>query len=339
MNIEQILCSEFNLKPQQAANTVKLIDEGNTIPFIARYRKEVTGSLDDEVLRNFDERLKYLRSFEERKEEIIKHISELGLLTPELSEKINSARILQELEDIYLPFRPKRRTRATVAKEKGLEPLADRIYLQADKIGNPLEIAAEFVNGEMGVNTPEEAIDGAKDIIAESVSDNADVRRRVRNLVYLNGFIESSAAKDEKSVYETYYEFSQKVEDSVYRMYYEFSEPVKTLANHRVLAINRGEKDGFLKVGINADEERIIGFLLKQILKKSIYDNIIEETVRDSYDRLISPSIEREVRNSLTAEAEKGAIKLFGELGMYDKENLFKGISVQYAPEAKISSD
>lgn len=298
MNIEQILCSEFNLKPQQAANTVKLIDEGNTIPFIARYRKEVTGSLDDEVLRNFDERLKYLRSFEERKEEIIKHISELGLLTPELSEKINSARILQELEDIYLPFRPKRRTRATVAKEKGLEPLADRIYLQADKIGNPLEIAAEFVNGEMGVNTPEEAIDGAKDIIAELISENADYRKEIRYITQKSGILSSKAAKEE---------------DSVYRMYYEFSEPVKTLANHRVLAINRGEKDGFLKVGINADEERIIGFLLKQILKKSIYDNIIEETVRDSYDRLISPSIEREVRNSLTSEAEKGAIKLFGE--------------------------
>ncbi len=298
MNIEQRLCSEFNLKPQQVSNTIKLIDEGNTIPFIARYRKEVTGSLDDEVLRNFDERLKYMRSFEERKAEIIKHIYELGLLTPELSEKIERANILQELEDIYLPFRPKRRTRATVAKEKGLQPLADRIYLQTDKTGSPHEIASEYIDAEKGVDTAEDALKGAMDIIAEAISENADYRKEIRSITQKNGILVSKASGEE---------------DSVYRMYYEFSEPVKSIANHRVLAINRGEKDGFLKVSIISDEDRIIAFLLKQIQRSSIYSDIIEETVKDSYNRLISPSIEREIRSSLTENAEKGAIDVFGD--------------------------
>jgi len=298
MDIIKKLCEEFSITPKQAEGTVKLIDEGNTIPFIARYRKEATGSLDDAVLRSFDERLKYLRSLEERKEEIINHLTELEVLTDELKEKIYAAQILQELEDIYRPYRPKRRTRATVAKEKGLEPLATRIFLQEDKSGDPLEIAAEFINPEKEVTTADEAIEGAKDIIAEIISDNADYRKRIRSITASHGVICAKAAKDE---------------DSVYSMYYDFTQSVKSIANHRVLAIDRGENDGFLKVTVNLEESLCTDYLKNQILKSSIYNEIIIATAEDAYTRLIAPSIEREIRNSLTEKAEEGAMKLFAE--------------------------
>jgi len=298
MDILKKLCEEFSITPKQAEGTVKLIDEGNTIPFIARYRKEATGSLDDAVLRSFDERLKYLRSLEERKEEIINHLTELEVLTDELREKIYAAQILQELEDIYRPYRPKRRTRATVAKEKGLEPLAMRIFLQEDKTGDPLEVALEFINPEKEVNTAEEAIEGAKDIIAEIISDDADYRKKIRSITVSHGTISAKAAKDE---------------DSVYSMYYDFAQSVKSIANHRVLAIDRGEKDGFLKVSVALEPTLCTDYLANQILKSSIYNKIITDTVEDSYTRLIAPSIEREVRNSLTEKAEEGAMKLFAE--------------------------
>jgi len=298
MDIVKKLCEEFSITPKQADGTIKLIDEGNTIPFIARYRKEATGSLDDEVLRNFDERLKYLRSLEERKEEIINHLTELEVITDELREKIAAAQILQELEDIYRPYRPKRRTRATVAKEKGLEPLAQRILLQEDKTGDPLEIAKEFINPEKEVNTAEEAIEGAKDIIAEIFSDDADYRKKIRSITLGHGVITTKAATEE---------------DSVYSMYYEFSQSIKAIANHRVLAIDRGEKDGFLKVSVALETSLCTDYLLNQILKSSIYNEIITATVEDAYTRLIAPSIEREIRNLLTEKAEEGAMKLFAE--------------------------
>ena len=298
MDIAKKLCEEFSLTPKQAEGTINLIDEGNTIPFIARYRKEATGSLDDAVLRNFDERLKYLRSLDERRAEIINHLTDLEVLTDELQQKIESAQILQELEDIYRPYRPKRRTRATVAKEKGLEPLAQRICLQTDKTGDPLEIAAEFINSEKEVTTAEEAIEGAKDIIAEMLSDNADYRKKIRSITANHGVLSSKA---------------QSGEDSVYSMYYDFTQSVKSVANHRVLAIDRGEKDGFLKVSVDIDPSLSIDYLLKEILKTSIYNDIITATAEDAYTRLIAPSIEREIRNSLTEKAEEGAMQLFAE--------------------------
>ena len=298
MDIVKKLCEEFSITPKQAEGTIKLIDEGNTIPFIARYRKEATGSLDDEVLRNFDERLKYLRSLDERRKEIINHLTELEVLTDELREKIAAAQILQELEDIYRPYRPKRRTRATVAKEKGLEPLAQRILLQADKTGNPLEIASEFINPEKEVNTAEEAIEGAKDIIAEIFSDDADYRKKIRSITASHGVVSTKAATEE---------------DSVYSMYYAFAQSVKSIANHRVLAIDRGEKDGFLKVSVALEPSLCTDYLLNEVLKASIYNEIITATVEDAYTRLIAPSIEREIRNSLTEKAEEGAMKLFAE--------------------------
>ena len=298
MDIVKKLCEEFSITPKQADGTIKLIDEGNTIPFIARYRKEATGSLDDEILRNFDERLKYLRSLEERKEEIINHLTELEVITDELREKIAAAQILQELEDIYRPYRPKRRTRATVAKEKGLEPLAQRILLQEDKTGDPLEIAKEFINPEKEVNTAEEAIEGAKDIIAEIFSDDADYRKKIRSITLGHGVISTKASTDE---------------DSVYSMYYEFAQSIKSIANHRVLAIDRGEKDGFLRVSVALETSLCTDYLLNQVLKASIYNEIITATVEDAYTRLIAPSIEREIRNSLTEKAEEGAMKLFSE--------------------------
>ncbi len=298
MDIFKKLCDEFNLKEDKVKGTVELIDAGNTIPFIARYRKEVTGSLDDAVLRNFDERLKYLRALEDRKSEIKELIAQQEKLTDELCEKIDAAEILRELEDIYRPYRPKRKTRASVAKEKGLLPLAQRIYLQGEKHGDPALIAAEFINEEKGVLTAEDAIGGACDIIAEEISDNADYRKYIRSFTKNSGILKSTAAKEE---------------DSVYSMYYDFSQNVKQLANHRVLALDRGEKEGFLKVEISVDKDAVEEYLKSQILKKSIYEELIENTLSDAYARLIAPSVEREVRTFLTERAEEGAIKLFAE--------------------------
>lgn len=298
MDIIKTLSEEFNIKPSQVKGTVELIEAGNTIPFIARYRKEVTGSLDDAVLRDFDERLKYLKALQDRKAEIKELIEKQGALTDELAAKIDGAVILREIEDIYRPYRPKRKTRASVAKEKGLAPLAQKIYLQAEKHGSVTEIASEYVNPEKGVNTPDEAISGACDIIAEEISDNADYRKKIRSMTVSNGVLSVTAAKDE---------------DSVYRMYYDFSESVKRIANHRILAVDRGEKEGFLKAEIKLDENAVTDWLKGQIVKKSIYEELLENAICDAYARLIAPSVEREIRSELSQRAEEGAIKLFAQ--------------------------
>ncbi|QEK11335.1 RNA-binding transcriptional accessory protein [Crassaminicella thermophila] len=297
--IAKQLAKEFQIKESQVKATIELIDQGNTIPFIARYRKEVTGELSDTVLRELFDRLTYLRNLEKRKEEVIRLIHEQDKLTEELKEKIQNAITLTEVEDLYRPFRPKRRTRATIAKEKGLEPLAEILFSQEIFDGTIEEIAVKFVNEEKDVNTVEEAIEGAQDIIAEKVSDNADYRKKIRNLTFYKGIVVVVAANpDEKSVYE---------------MYYDYKEPVKKILDHRVLAINRGEKEKILKVKIDAPVEDILYFLKSEIVKKrrSITSSFVEEAVEDSYKRLIAPSIEREIRNELTERAEEKAIKVF----------------------------
>ena len=298
MDIIKKLSSELKIGENQVKNTISLIDEGNTIPFIARYRKEVTGSLTDEILREFDEKLRYYRSLEERKAEIIRLIDEQGALTDELKEKIEQSEILSELEDIYRPYRPKRKTRASVAKEKGLEPLANRILLQEDKSGTPEDYAAEYINEEKGVLTTEDALNGAMDIIAEFISDNADYRKHIRSVTLSHGVVVTKAATDE---------------ETVYSMYYDFSERAKTIANHRVLAIDRGEREEKLKVTLAVDEDSIVDYLKSCILKNSIYNETIVAAIEDSYKRLIAPSIEREIRNTLTERAEEGAIKVFAQ--------------------------
>ena len=300
MDIIKTLCSELNIKKEQAENTIKLLDEGNTIAFIARYRKEVTGSLDDKILRTFYDRLNYLRSFNERSDEIIRLITEQGKMTDEILAAVNNAKILQELEDIYRPYKQKKRTRATIAKEKGLEPLADIILLQKENSGSLSQIAEPFINPEKGTENAEDAISGACDIIAEMLSDNADCRKFIRNFTQHEGVLHTKNTKDE---------------DSVYRMYYDFSEPLKKVADHRILAINRGEKEEFLSVSVEVDEDKIFARLEKEIIKNenSIYTDILRETVRDAYKRLIAPSIEREVRGFFTENASENAIKLFSK--------------------------
>jgi len=298
MDIIKTLADELGLKQKQVADTVALIDDGNTIPFIARYRKEVTGSLDDEILRRLFDRLTYLRSLDERREEVMRLIDEQGNLTDELKAKIEAAAVLQELEDIYRPFRPKRRTRATIAKEKGLEPLANLIFLQSEQSGNPYDFAMEYINEEKEVLTPEDAIAGAMDIIAELVSDDADYRKKIRALTFEHGILSTKAATEE---------------DSVYSMYYDFSESVKKIAGHRVLAINRGQNEKMLTASIDIDDEIILNFLYGEIIRKSVFEQIMKDAVADSYKRLIKPSIEREIRSSLTEEAGEQAIKLFSK--------------------------
>ena len=300
MDIIAILTTELGVGRNQVEAAVKLIDEGNTIPFIARYRKEATGSLNDEVLRNLDERLKYLRGLEERKAQVISSIEEQGKLTEELKKKIEAAQTMVAVEDLYLPYRPKRKTRASMAKEKGLEPLADLIMLQLTK--TPLEKEAlTYVSEEKNVKTVKDAIDGAKDILAERISEDAKYRTYIRKTTFAEGTI-SSEAKDEQA-------------ESVYEMYYHYEEPVKRCAGHRVLALNRGEKEKLLAVKINAPVEKIQAYLEKQVI---LHDNtvttpVLKEVIADSYARLIAPAIEREVRNELTEKAEDGAIKVFGK--------------------------
>ena len=300
MDINQKITEELGVKKWQVDAAVKLIDEGNTIPFIARYRKEATGTLDDEQLRKLYERLVYLRNLEEKKQQVLSSIEEQGKLTADLKKQILAAETLVVVEDLYRPYRPKRRTRATIAKEKGLEPLAAVITLQKTK--EPIEeVAKEYVNAEKEVKTVKEAIDGAKDIIAESISDEADYRIWIRKITEKKGKV-ISAAKDEKA-------------ESVYEMYYDFEEPVNKLAGHRTLALNRGEKEKFLTVKIEAPEEDIIRYLEKQTIHT---DNpyttpILKDVVEDSYKRLIAPAIEREIRNELTEKAEDGAITVFGK--------------------------
>ena len=300
MDINQKLTEELGVKRWQIDAAVKLIDEGNTIPFISRYRKEVTGSLNDEQLRKLHERLTYLRNLEEKKEQVIAGIEEQGKMTEELRRQILSAETLVTVEDLYRPYRPKRRTRATIAKEKGLEPLAALIMLQNAE--EPLEKAAEeYISEEKDVKTTAEAIAGAKDIIAESISDQADYRSWIRKITVKKGKI-ISTAKDPDA-------------ESVYEMYYEFEEPVSRLAGHRILALNRGEKEKFLTVKVEAPEEEILRYLEKKTVhRENPYTTpILQETVEDSYHRLIAPAIEREVRNELTEKAEDGAIEVFGK--------------------------
>ncbi len=300
MDINQKIAGELEIKTWQVEAVVNLIDEGNTIPFIARYRKEQHGALDDEQLRNLNERLTYLRNLEEKKEQVLSSIEEQGKLTEELRQQILAAETQVVVEDLYRPYRPKRRTRATIAKEKGLEGLADIILLQ--KTERPLEQEAEaYLSEEKGVTSPEDAIQGAKDIIAESVADEADYRFYIRKLTFDEGILVSTA-KDEK-------------EKSVYENYYEFEEAVKKIAGYRILAINRGEKEKFLTVRIEAPEERILRYLEKKIITSENPNTkeCLQEVAADSYKRLIAPSIEREIRNELTEMAEDGSIKVFGK--------------------------
>ena len=300
MDINQKITEELGVKRWQVDAAVQLIDEGNTIPFIARYRKEAHGTMDDEQLRNLYERLTYLRNLEEKKEQVLASIEEQGKLTPELKAQIENAETQVLVDDLYRPYRPKRRTRATIAKEKGLEPLALLIAMQQMK--EPLEKAAgEFVSEEKEVASIEEAIEGAKDILAEQISDEADYRVYIRDLTIKKGLL-TSAAKDEKA-------------ESVYEMYYEYSENISKVAGHRVLALNRGEKEKFLTVKIEAPEEDILRYLQKKVVRKDnpVTSPVLKEVVEDSYKRLIAPAIEREIRNLLTEKAEDGAIKVFGK--------------------------
>ena len=296
--IAKILMDEFQLKEFQVTNTLKLIDEGNTIPFIARYRKEATGELTDETLRNLYERLEYLRGIEAKKADVKRLIDEQGLLTDELTAAIENAKTVTELDDIYRPYRPKRRTRATIAKEKGLEPLSEIIFAQ-DSAEDPLVLAKEYINPEKEVNTAEDALAGALDIIAETVSDNADFRKKLRELIYENGMLCTKAAKDE---------------DSIYAMYYDFSEPVKKIANHRILAVNRGEKDSFLSVRIEIEDSICTDYLKSQVVTaNSACGEQVALAAEDSYKRLIFPSVENEIRNMLTERAGDAAIKVFAK--------------------------
>lgn len=297
MDINLKLASEFSLKPWQIESTVKLIDDGNTIPFIARYRKEATGSLDDQLLRSLYDRLAYLRNMEEQKEKILSSIEEQGLLTDEIKASVENASTLTELEDIYRPFRPKRKTRASVAKAKGLQGLADAIYAQEKNSKSPLELAEDYLNDE--VETVEDAVNGAKDIIAEMVSDDPAGRKMLRYSVKNNGTVVVSGAADDLGVYE---------------MYKEYSEPVKSIAPHRVLALNRGEKEGVLKVSIDFDKITGLNILKNLHIKDNApTTDAVVEAIEDAYTRLIFPSIEREIRNSLTENADESAIGVFAK--------------------------
>ena len=300
MDILKIIQQELEVKLSQVEAAVRLIDEGNTIPFIARYRKEATGALNDEQLRKLNERLQYLRSLEEKKQQVLSTIEEQGKLTEELRGEIENASTLVAVEDLYRPYRPKRRTRATIAKEKGLEPLAALIRLQMTEV-SALECAKEYISEEQGVKTEEEALEGAKDILAEDISDEADYRTYIRKITIEEGSV-LSQAKDLKT-------------ESVYEMYYNFEEPVKKIAGHRILALNRGEKEKVLTVKISAPEEKILRYLKKQIIREENLNtaSILENVIEDSYKRLIAPAIEREIRNYLTEQAEDSAIQVFGK--------------------------
>lgn len=300
MDIIKKLAEELQIRPGQAQAAVKLIDEGNTIPFISRYRKEATGALNDEVLRNLYERLNYLRNLEEKKEQVLSSIEEQGKLTEELKKQILAADTLVAVDDLYRPYRPKRRTRATIAKEKGLEPLANLLSLQ--QLDHSAEEEAEaYISEEKGVASAEEALQGAMDIVAEAIADEADYRTYIREKTMKKGTL-TSTAKDEKA-------------ESVYEMYYNFEEPVAKLAGHRILALNRGEKEKILTVKLEAPEEEIICYLEKKTIRREnpYTTPYLKEAVADSYQRLIAPAIEREIRNSLTEEAQEGAIRVFGK--------------------------
>lgn len=298
MDIVKQLSEEFGLRADYAKNIVELIDDGNTIPFIARYRKEMHGSCNDQVLRDFSERLAYLRNLGKRKEEVLSAIGEQGKLTDELSEAIAAAKTLAEVEDLYRPYKQKRRTRATVAKEKGLEPLAEIIFAQQIKTGDISEIAAPFISEEKEVGSVDEAVAGASDIIAEIVSDNAEVRKKLKNIVHRLGTVVSSGDPEK---------------DSVYRNYYDYSEPVEKIPSHRILAILRGENEEMLKVRIDCSDATCLNAVYSEFVKeKSIFTDIVKNACADSWQRLLQPSIEREIRNELRDRAYEQAVKMFG---------------------------
>ena len=295
-NINHILSKELGISLKQVTSVIEMLDEGNTVPFIARYRKERTGGLTDEVLRKFNERLTYLRNLESRKEDVLRIIEEQEKLTPELKLKIEKATTLTEVEDIYRPFKAKKRTRATMAVEKGLKPLAELI-LSGEFNGNIVEEANKYINEEKGVKNEEEALQGAMDIISEIISDNADYRKWIRNFVQKDGIIQVKGSSEEQTPYE---------------MYYDYKEPVRTIPSHRILAINRGEKEKILSVKATCNDDKIIDYLNKKVLKgNKITDKYLEESIKDSFKRLIYPSIEREIRSELTSKGEEGAIDIF----------------------------
>ncbi|GAA0065292.1 MAG: RNA-binding transcriptional accessory protein Tex [Clostridium perfringens] len=295
-NINHILSKELGISLKQVTSVIEMLDEGNTVPFIARYRKERTGGLTDEVLRKFNERLTYLRNLESRKEDVLRIIEEQEKLTPELKLKIEKATTLTEVEDIYRPFKAKKRTRATMAIEKGLKPLAELI-LSGEFNGDIVEEANKYINEEKGVKNEEEALQGAMDIISEIISDNADYRKWIRNFVQKGGIIQVKGSSEEQTPYE---------------MYYDYKEPVRTIPSHRILAINRGEKEKILSVKVTCNDDKIIDYLNKKVLKENkITDKYLEESIKDSFKRLIYPSIEREIRSELTSKGEEGAIDIF----------------------------
>lgn len=298
MDYSEILSQQFNIKKEYADNIINLLDDGNTIPFIARYRKEMHGSMDDQLIREFAEKLEYLRGLDKRREEIKSLIDGQEKLTEELVSLIDKASTLSELEDIYRPYKPKRKTRASIAKEKGLEPLAVKILKQEENF-NPNDYAGDFISDEKDVSSAEDAIKGAMDIIAEQISDSAEIRKRIRNLFKMNGVVSSSASDKEK--------------DSVYSIYYDFNESVSKIAGHRILAINRGEKEGFLKVSVELDNQKPLNVIYRLLDKDTnpLCSDIIKEAGADAYQRLISPSIEREIRSELTETADENAIKVF----------------------------
>lgn len=295
-NINHILSKELGISLKQVTSVIEMLDEGNTVPFIARYRKERTGGLTDEVLRKFNERLTYLRNLESRKEDVLRIIEEQEKLTPELKLNIEKATTLTEVEDIYRPFKAKKRTRATMAVEKGLKPLAELI-LSGEFNGNIAEEANKYINEEKGVKNEEEALQGAMDIISEIISDNADYRKWIRNFVQKDGIIQVKGSSEEQTPYE---------------MYYDYKEPVRTIPSHRILAINRGEKEKILSVKVTCNDDKIIDYLNKKVLRENkITDKYLEESIKDSFKRLIYPSIEREIRSELTSKGEEGAIDIF----------------------------
>ncbi|PVE16089.1 RNA-binding transcriptional accessory protein [Clostridium perfringens] len=295
-NINHILSKELGISLKQVTSVIEMLDEGNTVPFIARYRKERTGGLTDEVLRKFNERLTYLRNLESRKEDVLRIIEEQEKLTPELKLKIEKATTLTEVEDIYRPFKAKKRTRATMAVEKGLKPLAELI-LSGEFNGDIVEEANKYINEEKGVKNEEEAFQGAMDIISEIISDNADYRKWIRNFVQKDGIIQVKGSSEEQTPYE---------------MYYDYKEPVRTIPSHRILAINRGEKEKILSVKVTCNDDKIIDYLNKKVLRENkITDKYLEESIKDSFKRLIYPSIEREIRSELTSKGEEGAIDIF----------------------------
>lgn len=338
--IIKTIAEELNIKATQVENTIRLIDEGNTIPFIARYRKEVTGGLSDETLRNLGERLNYLRNLEQRKEEVVKSIDEQGKLTEEILQAVAIAKTLAEVEDIYRPYKQKKKTRATVAKAKGLEPLAN-IIIEQKETKDIYEIAKEYINvdklseedtknKDKVVNTEQEAVQGALDIIAEDISDNSKYRKEIKRLCYREGLIATKAVKPE--------------EKSNYEMYYEYGEAIKYIPSHRILAINRGEKEEFLKVKLEKPEDKILIFIEKDIIKgETQFTEMLKETIKDSFERLIEPSIDREIRSDLTEKAEEKAIKVFGQnskqllLGAPIKGKTVMGFDPAYRTGCKIA--